>query len=342
MRSNHRFLLVLSAFLPAACGNFASSGVFSSERAPSGPPPSGSGSAPQAGTLTAGTWDDNRNFDFFESYTARTATSVEGAPQITSAEREQAHRDSLVAPGQKQAIDIALMIDTTGSMGDELEWIKVELTAIADSVVQQFSGVDQRWALVVYRDTVDEYLTRDFDFTSDVNRLSQHLKEQIASGGGDYPESPEIGLEHVLHLSWRSGPDVARLIFWIADAPYHTQQEHVMTTGVRGARTAGVHMYPISASGADALLELSMRSAAQLTGGRYLFLTDDSGIGDPHRVPEIPCFFVTKLNKAMERMIAIELSGQYREPDAADILRTGGDPKDGRCHTDQGGEFVVF
>jgi hypothetical protein len=52
-----------------------------------------------------------------------------------------------------------------------------------------------------------------------------------------------------------------------------------------------------------------MRTAAQVTGGRYLFLTDDSGIGGAHQEPTIPCYFVTALSRAMIRMAAMELSG---------------------------------
>lgn len=72
-----------------------------------------------------------------------------------------------------------------------------------------------------------------------------------------------------------------------------------------------------------------MRATAQLTGGRYLFLTDDSGVGGSHLEPSIPCYFVTRLNDAMLRMVDIEMSGEYREPDPATILRTGGDPRAG-------------
>jgi hypothetical protein len=100
-----------------------------------------------------------------------------------------------------------------------------------------------------------------------------------------------------------------------------------------------VHLYPVASSGVDPRAEYQMRSAAQLTGGRYLFLTDDSGIGDTHAEPTIPCYFVTKLRSALVRMIRIELEGKYVEPRAEEILRTGGDPKDGRC-TVAGGEQV--
>ena len=98
----------------------------------------------------------------------------------------------------------------------------------------------------------------------------------------------------------------------------------------------------MAASGADDLTELTMREGAQLTGGRFLFLTDDSGVGNSHLTPRVPCFFVTKLDAAILRMVDIELTGQYREPAAADVIRTGGDPQSGRCTLDSGTVVNVF
>ena len=74
-----------------------------------------------------------------------------------------------------------------------------------------------------------------------------------------------------------------------------------------------------------------MRGTAQLTGGRYVFLTDDSGVGNAHKEPSVPCFYVTKLDQAILRMVDVELTGAYREPTPGEILRTGGDPKNGVC-----------
>ena len=62
-------------------------------------------------------------------------------------------------------LDLALVVDCTGSMGDELEYLKAEMTASRRRVHHMFPGVDQRFALVAYRDQGDEYATRSFDFT---------------------------------------------------------------------------------------------------------------------------------------------------------------------------------
>ena len=112
-----------------------------------------------------------------------------------------------------------------------------------------------------------------------------------------------------------------------------------MANAVRAVRDAGVHLYPVASSGIDELTEHSMRSAAQLTGGRYLFLTDDSGVGGAHKEPTIPCYFVTRLDDAILRMVDIELSGVYHEPTTAEVMRTGGDPKTARAASPRATSF---
>ncbi len=85
-----------------------------------------------------------------------------------------------------------------------------------------------------------------------------------------------------------------------------------------------------------------MRTAAQLTLGRYIFLTNDSGVGDSHKEPSIPCYFVTRLDAAIARMVDIELTGTYREPAPAEVIRTGGNPQNGACKLESGTEVTIF
>jgi hypothetical protein len=290
--------------------------------------------------LTAGLWDDNLNFDFFSAYAASKG-QLAGNPGFAASD----YAASNTAFGQRAprvAADIALVLDTTGSMGDELTYLTAEFANIWTAVATALPNADQHWALIVYRDTPtydpgDAYVVRSFDFTTSATTYTTTLGQQSANGGGDYPESPELGLAALEQLSWRTDPSVARIAFWVADAPHHVQNAAAMKQSILDAQADGIRLYPVSASGADDLLELTMRSAAQITGGRYLFLTDDSGVGDPHKLPEIPCYFVTKLAKAIVRSVAMELTATAIGPDPADILRTVGNPtSDGQCTTQDG------
>jgi hypothetical protein len=287
--------------------------------------------------LTAGAWDDNRNFDRFTKYRKKLKDQqLSGMLPSTDEEHVSAQKD-FAQPAPREKLDVSLVIDTTGSMGDEIRYLQSEFLALSSAIEEKYPNAEQRWSLVVYRDMGDEYVTRWFDFREDAMDFRAKLGEQSAGGGGDFPEAPDAALEAMSQLAWRTDAKVARLAFWVADAPHHDNNAQKMLDAIRGARELGVHLYPVASSGVDELTEVSMRSAAQLTGGRYLFLTDDSGVGGAHKEPTIPCYFVTKLDKAILRMVNIEMNGVYAEPAEDDIIRTGGSPKDdGSCKLDSG------
>ena len=154
--------------------------------------------------------------------------------------------------GPPAALDLALAVDTTGSMADELQYLKVEMSNISAQVAADFPGVSQRWALIVYRDTEDAYVVRTFDFTDSLPTFQQQIAAQQADGGGDYPESPDKALVAANALSWRGQPGSgARVLFWIADAPHHVGHESTMVSAFETAQQLGIRIYPIAASGAD-------------------------------------------------------------------------------------------
>lgn len=320
-----------------------SDGTFDGAAPPVGPdgPGEGSGTRPAPGTLTAGVWDDNRNFDHFTDFLTENA-GQRGAPPFTDAEREAANDRFAGERAANARLDIAFVIDTTGSMGDEIRYLQSEIDDIATRVIATHPGAEARWALILYRDEGDEYVVREFDFDANVGTFQARLAAQSAGGGGDYPEASHAALAAMNQLRWRAGDDVARLAFWVADAPHHAQHAEALATAVRAAARADVHLYPVASSGIDLLTELTMRGAAQLTGGRYLFLTDDSGVGGSHLEPSIPCYFVTLLSHAMLRVIEIEMTGVYREPEPTQVIRAGGDPRDGACELEGGKVVEIF
>jgi hypothetical protein len=292
---------------------------------------------PQSGQLTAGIWDDNRNFDFFKPY-ASTFRANNGEDFAMFGEQEVLRSRELA--GQLQGhdeLDVQLVLDTTGSMGDELSYLQSEFDAIAAKVHVKFPNVTPRWSLVVYRDKGDDYVTREFDFTPDTNRFRRDLRAQSAGGGGDTPEAVVQGLGSGLEQHWRKEANVAKVVFWVADAPAHPGEGRVLASVLRDAQQKGVHIYPVASSDTDEAAEYQMRSAAQITGGRYVFLTNDSGVGNAHAEPHIPCYNVTRLDNAIVRMIQVELSGRHIEPEQNEVLRAVGRPnKEGKCQLPSG------
>lgn len=299
----------------------------------------GSQSPPQKGLLTAGVWDDNLNFDFFSKYVALSEPRLGGLPSFSPAEREAAKQKWAQRTGSNE-LDITFLIDTTGSMGDELSYLQNEIDGIAQTLKTKFPQTTPRYGLVLYKDQADAYLTRWFDFKG-LDEFRANLAAQTVGGGGDYPEAVAAGLEQVMKLSWRTGA-VSRMTFWVADAPHHDGEEASVKASIAAAVAKDVHIYPVAASGADPLTEFTMRTAAQMTGGRYIFLTDDSGIGDPHAEPSIPCYHVTKFDGALVRMVESEMSGTHVQPKPEEIIRSVGNPQNGQCTTKDRGNVTIY
>lgn len=227
-------------------------------------------------------------------------------------------------------LDLAFVVDATGSMADELEYLKTEVQSIAQAVSELFPAVAQRYALIVYRDEGDIYVVRPFDFTATLQEFVDNLAAQSADGGADWPEAVHLALEDSGKLSWETS-GTARVLFWIADAPPHTEFAERTLDALQALRAKTIAVYPVAASGVGTELEFYMRTAAFLTLSEYLFLTNDSGVGNPHAEPHIPCYHVQRLDQLMIRMIQSELAGQRSEPDPADIIRTLGNPVNGVC-----------
>jgi len=329
---------------PEGAGALPSDDAASGPSAGTPPPPTkptGTGNV-QAGTLTAGAWDDNLNFDRFKKYRADLLKQQHPGILPTTDEEHTKAREEFAQRSARETLDVLLMIDTTGSMSDEISYLQAEFVELSNAIEAKYPNAQQRWALILYRDKGDAYVTRVFDFRESATEFRDQLAQQSAGGGGDFPEAPDAAFEALKQLTWRSDDAAARLVFWVADAPHHDERAQALLDGIRGAKQLGVHVYPVASSGIDELTELTMRTAAQLTGGRYLFLTDDSGVGGAHKEPSIPCYFVTRLDHAILRMVDAELTGQHVEPVEDTIIRTSGEPKDGTCKLSSGETVSVF
>ena len=243
-----------------------------------------------------------------------------------------AQRITIAAAGQAQAptkFDLQLVVDTTGSMGDELSYIQSELRTILARLRDEHPGLDIRIGLIFYRDLGDEYVTRSFAFTANDTLVQTNLATQHADGGGDMPEAVDQALNRAIHFDWR--PDAVHSMLWIADAPPHDERVAASWQAAENARFRRIQIVPVAASGVDARAEYFMRAAAAATQSRYLFLTDDSGVGNPHAPPEVDCYLVTRLDQLVRRVLDSQISGHRVEPADNEVIRTVGLYDHGRC-----------
>ncbi len=227
-------------------------------------------------------------------------------------------------------LDLVFVFDTTGSMGDELAWLTKEFAGIVRQARRSAPGVSLRYGLVAYRDEGDAYEVQNYGFTDQQRQMQSWLKRLNADGGGDYPEAADKAMQAAVNLDWRRGKG-ERIIFHIADAPPHRQNALSYIRAAQVAAGQGVQIFGLGASGVGEESEYLMRQASILSGGRYLFLTDDSGVGNSHAEPDIACYRVTKLKDLLVRVLQSELSGTRREAAPSSVIREVGNYKSGIC-----------
>lgn len=219
---------------------------------------------------------------------------------------EQVNMNELVVEQSvpRNSADIAFIVDATGSMHDEIDFLKDDLLNIIQRASSKTTK-ELRTAALFYRDEGDEYVTRQEDFSSDPENTLKFIKKQSANGGGDYPEAVHTALEKALQeLSWGEG-NYARVAFLLLDAPPHYQKEVLgsLKKSIELYAANGIKIIPIAASGVDKNTEFILRLMAIYTDGTYTFITNHSGVGNDHLVPTVGQYQVEQLNDLIVRLI---------------------------------------
>ena len=211
----------------------------------------------------------------------------------------------LPAARQARSLDLMLVIDTTGSMSDELEFLKSELDNVIQQVAKDNANIPVRLSINVYRDIGDDYVVRSMPFEKDIGNQLVFLNAQSAHGGGDFEEAVEIALADAIDGHDWNNDATARIILLVLDAPPHNtpQIRDEMHRLTAAAAEKGIRIIPIASSGIDKNTEFLLRCLSMGTGGSYVFLTDDSGIGYSHIEPTIGEYQVELLNELLVRLL---------------------------------------
>ncbi len=202
-------------------------------------------------------------------------------------------------------IDLAFVVDATGSMGDEMTFLKEDLKSVISKIKESNASIRMHTGTVFYRDKGDDYVTKHSAFTSDFDTTLKFIRQQKAGGGGDFPEAVDEALGVALsELQWSSSAK-ARIAFLLLDAPPHYNPQVVQRIHKIVAKMAskGIKIIPITASGIDKNTEFLMRFMSITTNGTYVFITNDSGVGNEHLQASVGQYEVEKLNDLLVRLV---------------------------------------
>ena len=190
---------------------------------------------------------------------------------------------------QAAGLEVVIIIDTTGSMQRAIDAARDAI----DSVSALLAGVAPklRLGLVHYKDFDDmgEGAKLLVPLTRDHKAVQKKLSKLVASGGGDFPERVEKGVEVALgrKTKWTKGAN--RMMLIVGDAPPHGNvesalvdmvkqaREHPFTTGRKGpitgkASTEGLRPFITSAIATSPAAQPSFDAIAEAGGGASVLL----------------------------------------------------------------------
>ncbi len=186
---------------------------------------------------------------------------------------------SITCAAAKPTVEVAFVLDTTGSMSGLIEGAKRKIWSIATSIVDANPDTTIRMGLVAYRDIGDDYVTKTTDLTTDIQDLYANLLELKARGGGDWPESVNEALDIAVNkLKWTDGADTTRVVFLVGDAPPHMDyaQDTKYPQTLSVARQKDILVNTVLAGNARDT-ERVWREIAQGGNGRFIPIPQDGG-----------------------------------------------------------------
>lgn len=173
---------------------------------------------------------------------------------------------------QKQ-LDLAILIDCTASMFGEI----AAAQAGVDDMMRFVEDIvaSARVAVVAYRDDHDEWETRFWDFTSDIDKARTALWTLTADGGGDFPEAVHAAMKLAFTtLTWQK--ESTKVLVLVGDAPPHVGYgAQCVDMAQRAHDAAEVTTHAIQAEGKEVK---HFPEIAKAGGGRCVSLEDDDSL----------------------------------------------------------------
>jgi von Willebrand factor type A domain-containing protein len=178
------------------------------------------------------------------------------------------------ADANQPIIQIALLLDTSGSMDGLLDQARSQLW----NIVNRFSHAKREGvapqlqiALYAYGNTDpganSSEIRQVLPFTTDLDLLSEHLFSLRTSGGDEH--CGEVIRDAARQLAWSNNPDVMRLIF-IAGNESFTQGPVDFEDAVKNAREHGITVNTIHCGDYEQGVDGKWKDAAALADGSYM------------------------------------------------------------------------
>ncbi|MBN1942969.1 MAG: VWA domain-containing protein [Phycisphaerae bacterium] len=177
-------------------------------------------------------------------------------------------------------VEVAFVLDTTGSMSGLIEGAKKKIWSIANQTLLGEPRPKVRMALVGYRDKGDEYVTKVFPLTDNIDEVYENLTAFRADGGGDGPENVNQALHDAIHkLGWSKDRRTLKIIYLVGDFPPHNEYQDVPTYDklAKQAIESGIYVNTILCGGNPDARKV-WQEIARMAEGNYFAIAQDGGM----------------------------------------------------------------
>jgi len=217
-------------------------------------------------------------------------------------------------PGEN-TVDIAFVVDATGSQGDEIKYLKNDLQKVA--VRLELEGYQNNYSSVFFTDHSAEQGLPFIDFVSDINQFDAFVEKQYSRGGDEcLTKALEIAINQ---MSWTAE---TKIMFVMLDFRYFEQTPDPVTMNrlFEEAVAKGIRIVPVTGSGIGRNMEYFMKTISTLSNGAYIGLTDHSGVGGSHLRQEANDLVVESLNDIIYQLVVDMSARDLCEEDAETLL----------------------
>lgn len=121
---------------------------------------------------------------------------------------------------RRYGLDIVLVFDSTGSMGGEINQVKMQISKIGKTLFKMVPKT--RIGICTYRDLREAYVVKGLPLSKKLSDVELYLSGITANGGGDFPEAVQEGLKWVVGYN-KFRPRARKVILLFGDAPPHRQ-----------------------------------------------------------------------------------------------------------------------
>jgi len=183
-------------------------------------------------------------------------------------------QETSAAAGAKPLVQIAILLDTSGSMSGLIDQARAELWSIVNQFIRaRRNGLEPELRVALYEYGNDSlpaeagYIRMIMPLTGDLDRISEELFALTTNGGSEY--CGWVIQQAASDLRWSDSPDDLKIIFIAGNEPF-TQGPVDYRVTCKAAIEKGVIVNTIHCGNETAGIDGEWKNGAVLADGRYL------------------------------------------------------------------------